>query len=90
MAFGSRSATTQLTDSIVREIRECYAAGDITYRELGENYGVSRQSVGRIVTGIDWRRAPGPLARRYALGKNPRSIQALEGCRTLDKPTPRW
>lgn len=45
---GSRSV---LTDADVREIKTRYAQGNITQRQLAEEFGVSQRSISAIITG---------------------------------------
>lgn len=42
---------SQLTDVSVRSIRERYAAGGVTQKELGEEYGVSRSTICGVISG---------------------------------------
>ena len=46
--------TAKLTWEQVREIRERYAAGDVTYAALGADYGIQRAAVCKIITGRTW------------------------------------
>lgn len=46
--------THVLTKSIVREIRQRYAAGGVTLKELAEEFGVTRQTIGYAVRGETW------------------------------------
>lgn len=52
--FGEASPKAKLTAAQVAEIRERYAAGGVTQRELGEEFGVGQTQVGRIVRGVRW------------------------------------
>lgn len=51
---GEKHPLAKLTWEQVREIRERYAAGGITQRELGAEYSVSRERVGELVRGSGW------------------------------------
>jgi len=44
-----RGKDGELTDEEVREIRRRYRDEDITQRRLGDEYGVSKSMIGRIV-----------------------------------------
>lgn len=62
---GEANAGARLTSAQVHEIRELYAAGGakyrgvgrraITHRTLAARFGVSHNSIGRIVKGLAWR-----------------------------------
>lgn len=43
-----------LTMDQVRYIRREYAAGGVTYRELGEELGVSTNAIGTVIRGQNW------------------------------------
>ena len=45
---------TRLTMADANEIRDRYAFGGITQKNLGAEYGISRRQVGRIVDGQRW------------------------------------
>lgn len=51
----------KLTPEQVVEIRERYAEGDVTQKELANKYGVTQNQVGLIVTGRSWSDALGPV-----------------------------
>lgn len=51
---GERIHTAKLTEDVVREIRRLYATGEYSYRELGDLYGVSRDTIGDVVTRKSW------------------------------------
>jgi HNH endonuclease/helix-turn-helix protein len=51
---GEDSVSSKLTEVEVREIKETYAAGGITHRELAKRYGVSRPHIGDIINGSRW------------------------------------
>lgn len=55
---GSRSPASKLTEADVLAIRAAYAAGGITYRELGEQYGVTGTQIGTIVLRKSWKDLP--------------------------------
>lgn len=47
---------TKLTSDVVNSIREEYAAGGVTHRQLGSKYGVHHSNIGYIVKHKRWRR----------------------------------
>ncbi len=51
---GEAQVGAKLTDASVQEIRELSALGGMTYRQLGERYGVSTSLVGLIVRRLRW------------------------------------
>ena len=53
--IGSTHVRSKLTDEQVAEIRRRYAAGGVSYRELGEQYGVHLASIAKIVLGRTYR-----------------------------------
>lgn len=54
---GEDNLKAKLTWDTVRAIRARHAAGSVTYDELGREYGVHAQTVGRIVRGVIWKPA---------------------------------
>ena len=48
---GRRSPNAHLDNSKVSEIREIYAMGGISMQSLGDRFGVSKRSIGRIING---------------------------------------
>jgi DNA invertase Pin-like site-specific DNA recombinase len=52
---GIRTPRARLTEDEVREIRRSYANGGVSMRELGEEYGVTRTNIWRIVRRVSWR-----------------------------------
>jgi len=60
---GSRHPRTHLTEDDVRAIRRSYAAGGVTHRQLGSQYGISTESTGQIIRRVTWTHVtdhPGP------------------------------
>lgn len=57
-ARGEKNAHTKLTEEDVIAIRETYAAGGITHRELAHQYNVSRKSIGDIINRRRWKHVP--------------------------------
>lgn len=54
--FGERSGLSKLTADQVKEIRQRYAAGDVTQDELGKQFGVSGTNIHHIVARKSWQR----------------------------------
>jgi hypothetical protein len=61
---GADHYLTKLTDARVLEIRQRYANGEGSYRQLGREYGVDNTTIMRIVRGLTWTHLP--LAERAA------------------------
>jgi hypothetical protein len=55
---GERHHGAKLTDQQVREIRERYAAGDISQRQLGAEYGIQQGAVSAIIRRAKWSHLP--------------------------------
>lgn len=51
---GVYNATAKLTPALVQDIREEYAKGGISYRELATLYGVTSSNIGRIIRRETW------------------------------------
>jgi hypothetical protein len=51
---GEKHPLAKLTREQAQEIRQRYAAGGITHRELGAEYGISRERAGEIARGEGW------------------------------------
>jgi len=58
---GESHGLAKVTEAQVVEIRERYAAGDISQRALAAEYGVSKTIVGDIVLGRTWAHVGGPI-----------------------------
>jgi len=52
--IGERDSMAKLTEAIVQEIREMYASGGITQRELAKRYGITPSNVSCIVRRKSW------------------------------------
>lgn len=52
---GENSSSAILTAAQVSEAKELYSKGDVTFRELGERYGVHRDTVRYAVRGKTWK-----------------------------------
>jgi hypothetical protein len=55
VAGGEDHGSAKLTEKQVIEIRERYAAGNITQHELGNEYGISKQTIGEIIRREIWK-----------------------------------
>jgi len=51
---GENNSQTTLTEEDVEEIRRRYDEEDITQKELGDEYGLERSSIGNIINGYNW------------------------------------
>lgn len=58
---GEQVVTHKLTIEQVHEIRQRYANGELTYRMIVKEYGISQTQVGRIINGKAWRNKDGSL-----------------------------
>ncbi len=54
-ARGDRHGCAKLTAREVFEIRQVYAEGSVSRQHLAERFGVSRGTIGHIVTGHTWK-----------------------------------
>ncbi len=54
--YGERVHCHKLTAAQVVSIREEYAAGGITHRELGARYGVRKETIGKVVRFRNWKK----------------------------------
>lgn len=52
---GETQGSSKLTEGLVREIRERYAAGGITQAALGAEYDINQGQVSKILSGRRWR-----------------------------------
>jgi hypothetical protein len=53
--IGENHSNVKLTEDDVYSIRSLYATGKYTQKELGENYGVSRPYISRIICNVNWK-----------------------------------
>lgn len=53
--FGSRHYAAKLSDEDVIQIRKRVACG-VLQRDVAEEYGVTRRAIGKIASGVAWRR----------------------------------
>ena len=53
--IGERSGSAKLTEGDVIKIREEYAAGGVTQRDIAKRYNVCRQTVSFVVQGKTWK-----------------------------------
>lgn len=51
---GTMMGTTKLSESVVAEIRTRYAAGNVSWRQLAAEYGVSHTTIGSAIRGVWW------------------------------------
>lgn len=56
---GTRHGAAKLSDAVVGEIRERYAAGGISQRALGLEYGVTNSLISMIIQGKRWKHLAG-------------------------------
>lgn len=61
---GERNNNSKLTASIVQEMRELYATGKHTQKQLGLQFGISSSHVSDVLRGRRWPNAGGPLKPR--------------------------
>lgn len=52
---GETNGTSKVTEVQVREMRARYAAGAVTYKALGADYGISKGQTQKIVTRQSWK-----------------------------------
>lgn len=61
---GPRRHKYLLTDDQVRELREEYAAGGVTHKELAARYAVTKATIQNIASGTTRKSAGGPITKR--------------------------
>lgn len=52
---GEQAPHVKLTEAQVTQLRECYAAGQISQAELALVYGVAQTTVSAVIRGITWK-----------------------------------
>lgn len=57
---GETNGKAKLTANEVEAIRRLYATGKYSQADLARQYGLRRQSIDLIVTGVNWRHVGGP------------------------------
>lgn len=57
---GEKGESAELTEEEVVEIRERYARTDVTQRELADDYGIAKPTLGFVVRGDTWVDVDGP------------------------------
>jgi len=57
-ARGEANCNARLTDEIVRQIRDLYEAGGVTYETLARQYGVALQNIAMAVKRKSWKHVP--------------------------------
>lgn len=62
---GSVNGHASLTEELVREMRDIYAAGGVSYRQLSARYGVTRGHITSILNGTSWPLAGGARIERH-------------------------
>ena len=51
---GDSNGSAKVTSAQVAEMRAAYAAGGVTYSELGRRYGISKSGARLIILGRNW------------------------------------
>jgi hypothetical protein len=54
-ARGERVAGAVLTANAVVDIRALYASGDFTQQQIADRFGVTREAIGRVTRGSNWK-----------------------------------
>lgn len=62
---GERVWSAKLTDKDVLEIRKLYSQNTITLKNIGEKYGVSIATIGRIIQNKTWKHVGSEVWREY-------------------------
>lgn len=52
---GEQHPARKLDDETVRLIRAAYIPGQIKMSDLGQQYGVTKQTISRIINGVSWK-----------------------------------
>ena len=60
ISHGVRHVHAKLTEQDVIEIRDAYAAGDVSQSDLASRFGVSQMAISKVVRGMTWRRVTRP------------------------------
>jgi len=60
---GERQWLARLTETAVLAIRTRYAAGDGSQGSLAREYGVAREVVRAVVSGLTWKHVGGPITK---------------------------
>ena len=60
----------KLTDRQAQEIRWQYSKGNITQKQLANNYNVCRATIKNIVSGYSYKEAGGPITKTYSLSSD--------------------
>jgi len=58
---GEAAPGAKLTNEDVQTIRESYASGEITIKQLAINYGIGKKIMAHVVHGKSYKNAPGPI-----------------------------
>ena len=65
--LGELHPQAKLTDATIRRIRERYARGEASQKELADEYGVTQEWIGQVVRGERRASAGGPFTRTVRL-----------------------
>jgi len=57
---GENAGMAKLNDDAVLEIRERYAEGGVSIKELGDEYGVAFTTISHVINGTQWKHVGGP------------------------------
>jgi hypothetical protein len=64
LLFGETHPLAKLSDALVIELRERYATGRWSTRDLAQEVGISREATGRAIRGASWAHLPLPGSLR--------------------------
>lgn len=68
---GVRHPNVKINELIVKNVRAVASSG-VTYKEVGEQFGLSRQHIRKIVAGLLWGHIPGAITEKRKTGPRPR------------------
>lgn len=81
--FGEKNSAAKLTACVVNEIKQKYACGEVTQRQLAVEYSVSRPHISDIVNNKRWGHLPkvhNPRARKRLTITQVRAIRREHNC----------
>jgi len=55
MLRGNTHPRSRLNEDQVREVRRLYATGEYSQRQLAEQFGVARRTIGAMTDGQNWK-----------------------------------
>lgn len=84
-SVGSANGRAVLTENIVIEIRERFAAGQISPKDLAREYQVGRDVINRILTGRSWSSAGGPICTTDRRGRHGNHVRGTNHPRSKEK-----